>query len=1044
MRKLVMLLLGVLLLCGQLLAQTRVITGQILDASGSPVPNASILVKGTKTGTSSSEDGRFSLTVPGSARTLTISAIGMATQEVAISGRSTVSVVMSTSEKTLDEVVITGVGTATSKKKIAFAVESVTAKDLPKVSTASIDQALVGKIAGAQIQSTSGQPGQQAAIILRGINTLGTTQPMILVDGVQIQAGNNLNGSDGNLSSRLSDIDLSNIERVEVIQGSAAATIYGAQGANGVIQLFTKKGKSGRAAITINSRASFDNVLTGNLKIANKHYYDTDADGYILDGTGKRIEMDENGFWSSANGNISGTTLNNKPFKEKTYDHIDQVFRKNAMTLNNTLNISGGGEKSDYAINIANTSQKSILFGKYNRTNLSLNLGAELFKNFNVRSTTQLVFSDNGTGGVNGENNINSALGTALASRQWWDLTFKDPLGNYVLDPEKGNSVNPFYNNQFREYTAKNTRIIQGINLNYKPVHFLEIDYKYGIDNYRYDFTEFIKNQTENIDPGIGISPINGRITYDNDNQTLQNSLATIFLRADAERDFGWSIPLQSTTQIAYDWRKDYLFNTTNVGAGFPAFPPFNLNSAPSKDNTSEVTEKITYGYLINQRFDYGNLFGVSGGIRIDYSSAFGAGADPFRFPRGDAYFRISELLKSNTITELKIRGAYGEAGIQPKAYDRFITLESGNVGDRGSLLVKSVLNDPLIDVEVSKESEIGLDAGIRANTQNWFRNTRLSATYWTRKSTNVIRELEVAPSSGALTTLTNGVDFSSKGFQFSVDAEMYNSAAVTWNFGVRFGKQSTTVDRIANHKDIAIGTGGDGEFVIKEGEKLGVFFGVTPLKAIDQTDSKGGLIIPAADADQYEVVNGMVVNKALKTVKYTSEKVAIGDPTPKFNMSFTNEVTFKNFTFSAQLDWYYGNKTYNATKQWLYRDLIHGDLDNEVVIDGVSGAYVNYYNSLYNTNQTNSYFVEDGSFARLRNLSVSYNFTSALNRTGSLSFVKDAQFSLSGRNLFTITNYSGLDPESGAAINSPLRRGLDLYAFPNFRTFQMALSLGF
>ncbi len=1033
-------------ICFQSNAQDKNITGKVTSKEdGLPMPGVSVKVNGTTLGTQTDVKGNYTLTVPASSKSLEFSYLGYTKQNVNIGNNVLINITLDVNPNQLTEVIVTGVGSPTDRRKVAIAVETVSSKDLPGVPSGSLDQALVGKIAGAQIVSTSGQPGQQASILLRGINTLGSTQPMILVDGVQVNAGNNSNGSNSNLSSRLSDLDLSNVDRVEVVQGAAAATIYGAQGANGVIQIFTKRGaKDGQTRITLNSRASFDNALEGNFSIAKNHYYNTDAEGFITsDRTGKpRIARTSNGLWDAPSlPTLTGAVLNNKPFKEQTFNQFDQIFKNNVPTYNNNLNISGGAEKFDYAINASQLNQSSVINGKLNRTNLSLNIGAELFKNFTIRSTTQLVSSGNNTGGITGTNNINSALGTALGSRQFWDIKFKDSKGDFVSNPELQNSVNPFYNFQFRTYDAKNTRIVQGLDVNYKLPKFLTFNYKFGIDNYRYDFSEKIAYQLNNSVPTAGITPLNGRITFDRDGETLVNSLASVYIATDFKKDFNLNLPIQTNTQLSFDYRKRSYENVTTQGTGFPGFPPFSLNAAETKNNSQFITEFITYGYLVNQKIDYADLFGVSGGFRVDYSSAFGAGSEPFFFPRGDAYFRIGELVKSKTFYDIKLRGAYGEAGVQPGAYDRFIVLSSGNIGNSGSLSLPNTATNPNLGVQKSKEAEIGLDLGIKLGSSNWLSNLKLNATYWDRKSEDVIRAIDLPLSAGTSAIITNALTFSSKGFQFSLDADVLSTPNFKWTFATRFGTSRTIVDKISNGKDIVVGGSGSGQFVIREGEPLGAFFGAKPLSSIDQLNPTGARYIAQADEANFLIVNGMVVNKNTKAVSFTSDQTKIGDPNPDFNVSFVNTFSiYKNLTLSFQIDWIKGNQAYNQTKQWLYRDLIHGDLDKEITVGSETGAFVNYYNSLYQTNNTNSYFVEDASFIRFRDLSINYDFSHLLK----LKRIKNAQLTLSGRNLFTITDYTGIDPEAAANINNPLNRGLDLYAFPNFRSYQIGLSFGF
>ncbi|WP_212005541.1 SusC/RagA family TonB-linked outer membrane protein [Chitinophaga sp. HK235] len=1018
-------------------AQTRTITGKVTDEKdGSPLPGVTVTIVGTKVGTMTGPDGSYRIQA-GENATLSFSSIGYLNQDISTKGKTRVDVALRIDSKGLQEVIITGVGAATDRRKVAISVESLSGKDLPKVPAASIDQALVGKIAGAQISSVSGQPGQQAQILLRGINTLGETQPMILLDGVQISASNSTNGSGSNLSSRLSDLDLSNIERVEVVQGSAAATIYGAQGANGVIQLFSKKGsRAGKVNVNFSSRASFDNVLKGNFKQISKHYYPTDSEGYIIDPSGKRIKPDYRGVWTQPNRDITPTTETNKEFKEPLYDHVDQIFKKNAPTYNNSINVSGGREGYDFALNLSNLKQKSVINGDYERTNLSLNLGADILSNLKIRTTTQLITSKNTTGGITGQNNIYSGLGTAMSSYPFEDLLFKDSLGNYPFNSIlSSNSVFPYYSFQNRTYEAKTSRIIQGIDLNYQPVKYLEINYKYGIDYSRYDFSDFIHNQEKTLTPGKGLDPFNGKLVYDRDNETIQNSLLTLFLRTDFQRDFNWSLPIQTTTQVAYDWRKKMYGNIRMEGVGFAPFPPFTFANAASKTNDETQEEFVTYGYLINQRFDYGNLFGISGGVRVDYSSAFGRGSKPFSFGRADAYFRLGELLKIPSIYDFKIRGAYGAAGTQPGVYDRQITLDKGAIGDANYLSLRNDLKNPDLTVETSKETEVGIDFGIELSKGAWLRKLAFHPTYWTRSSGSVIRSLDVPPSTGASGIITNALTLKSNGFQFSLDLDVLESKKWYWNFGVRFGKQRSIVDYISNHRPITIGGSGEGQFVLKEGESVGAFYGVTPLTSLDQLPS-------TAVKGNYEVgPNGYVVNKTSKAVMFGTENKKIGDPTPKFNMSFSNTVTFNSqITLSFQVDWVYGGDVYNQTRQWLYADKISSDFEKPVTINGQTGAYVAYYNSLYNTNTTNSVFVEDGSFVRLRDLSLNYRLDKYLTN----KFISNAQISLSGRNLFTVSNYSGLDPEASSRVNNPLRRGIDVYSFPNIRSVQIGLTFGF
>ena len=1025
-------------------AQEREVTGTVKDETGTPLPVVTVVVKGTSYGVATDFNGNYSIKVPNDKAVLVFSQIGMKTVEKAVGKARSINVILREEAQELTEVVVTGVGVATDKRKVAISVDAVSEKSLKRTPVKSIDDALSGKIAGAQIQSTSGQPGQQANIILRGINSLSTTQPMVIVDGVEVNTSNYaLTSGSSAVSSRLADLDLSNIERVEVIQGAAAATIYGAQGANGVIQIFTKKGKKGeRTEITYNSSLSVDEALTGNLSFAQKHPYKTDKEGYIIDGQNKRpIKVDpETGYWTKPDPTIKDTTANIYSYKEKTYDHLKQYY-KTAYTTQHSVNITGAAGNVDYAIGASLLDQTSPVNGSYKKKNLSANVGAEVFKGLTLRSNTQLINSKNTAGGINGRSYITSGVGGALGTPAYVDLHFRDTAGKSPVhyDPDS-NEVSPFYIYENQSNLAENNRVIQSINANYKFSKNLDFDYKYGYDHTRYDNSEFIKNQKNTNTPGSGISPLAGQLTERFIRHTLQNSLLSAYLRLDFQRDLKWKLPIQSTTQLSYDWRKDNYYRLTATGSGYGVNPPFTISSANTSTSSDFEQEFVTFGYLVNQKFDYANLFGVSVGVRSDFSSAFGEGGKPFTFPRADAYFRIADLLKLEKVTELKLRGAYGEAGIQPDAYDRLITLSNGKLGDKGYYYLPTTARNPELEVQKSKELEVGLDYGFRLG-EGWFHRISGNVVYWDRKSFGTIYNIETPPSLGAQELTTNAIDLSSNGLQASLDLGVLSTDKVDWTFSTRFSKGETVVDKISNGKRIVVGITGGGQSTLNEGERVGTFFGYKPLSSLTQTNSKGERYIVDADLNNYQLVNGMVVNKQSKEVIFSTEQEKMGDATPDFTMSFFNDITFaKKLTFSVQVDWTKGGDIYNGTKQRMYFNRTHGDLDTPIPVDK-NLPYTNYYVSLYNKGQATSYFIEDGSYVRVRNVSLSYDMTDILKET----FIKGLTLTASVRNLLTFTNYSGLDPEAvGVSLNNPLYRGIDLYTFPNMRTVTMALNVRF
>lgn len=1014
----------------------RDVSGVITDESGEPLIGAAIVATGTTVGEVTDFDGAFAITVPAGTQSITASYVGYDDVIVTLDDRSTYEITLSEG-LVLGEVVVTGTGIATDRRRTAIAVETVPVGDLQSFPSGSLDQALVGKIPGAYFQQSSGQPGQQMNIVLRGINSLGGTTPMILIDGVQILTDNNTNGSAQNLTSRLADIDFSNVERVEVVQGAAAATIYGAQGANGVIQIFTKRGKSGeQARISVGTQYSVGNALQGNFENSTLHAYQTTADGRLADANGEPLATNEFGVWAAPLQLTGKNARTDREFVEPTFDRFAQVFNQFTSSRVNA-SVAGGTEKIGYSFTGAFTNQESPIFGRNNRLNIGTNLSFELFKDFDVRVGMNVINVDNNTGTITGTDNVTSPLGSVATTFPFIDFSNR-VNGELVPNPQGDNSANPLFEQEYVVRQNDINRVNPNINLSYAPIDWLRLDYKLGYDYYRDDYNEVLRNQEAILGSSnqAGIDPFQGRIRNFAREGSLLNSIASAFLT------FGDDEGILSNTQIAFDYRRQQFNNIQTVGVGLPFFEPVRLGSAGSPEIAEVYTDFATYGFLVNQKFEYKGLVGVGLGFRSDYASTFGQGSDPFFFPRADFYTRLSEMgfwsSVKGAIPEFKVRAAYGQAGIQPGPLDRFPVLAAGQFGSNGFLASAIDLNNPLLGVQQSTEFEAGFDAvlSLKGSGSSFLPYARASFTYWTRTNDDIIRRIGVAPSTGAGTLLTNAITLEGNGIQASLDLAVIETKDFAWNLTTNFGKQVTTVTKIQGGVDVPV----DDNFILQEGQDLGTFRGQTVITSYEELDAQLG---EAADRGRYQIVpeSGYMIDTMSYAPVLSSEVGVIGNGLPDFNMSFINNFTlFGGVSVGAQIDWVYGFDIYNQTRQWTYRDNLGGDVDDPVTINGETGAFLNYYRGLYNTNQANSSFVEDGSFVRLRSLSVGVELTNYVELPG----VRNAKLTLSGFNIATLTDYTGFDPEAASNVNDPTRIGLDQYAFPNARTFQVALNLGF
>ncbi len=1070
MRKLLLMTSIGMLVCNMLFAQTTKVAGKVTDSKdGSPLPGVTVKIKGGGA-TVTAPDGTFAINTPKEEVTLEFSFIGYSSKILKASKGQMLNVLLEFDPKSLSEVVVTGVGVATSKKKLGISVESISSDKLPAPPNSSISQALVGKIAGAQISSIDGTPGSKVNILLRGINSLrGGTSPMVLMDGVEVRA------------TDLGALDLNNVERIEVVEGAASSTIYGAQGANGVIQIFTKKGKQGQLNIDISSTAGTSTVLnTGNVHQAYTHGYKTDANNNVVDANGIVLQVKPDGTYTSGvniNGvnqgslvwlNTSPTTDGSKAYGQnlKWYDHFAQVFHA-ATNANTSISISGGAGKTDFALTLSNSYQESVVRnnGALKRTNFTSNIGTELFKGFKVRSITQLVYQKNDfnpyfTSGPN-------ALYQITNSSPFFDFNWKDANGDYAYrlnaSPVSVNGANPNYYFEYSFGTDQTIDVIQNIQASYRVNRFLDLEAKYGINYEKEDINQVYKNQSLNINAIArsayigGFSSNKGGILNYAYNTTFQNALTTANLHFDLQKDFGLKIPIASTTLVGYDYRKNVYKQYNTSGDGLQLYPTYNMNQTNSQTVTlDKVTPFVTFGSFVNESIDYGNLAGIKGGFRSDYSSAFGAGATAQTFYNGNAYFRVSQLdfwnKLSGIIPEFKLRGGYGEAGIQPGAFDRYVTLSTKPIGSTLASYQPSVQSDSNLSVEISRESEIGTDISLNLSKGSWLSYATINATLWKRTSKDVIYPIDLAPSTGSGSYLTNAFSLSSTGFTVALNLNVFKSKNVNWDFTANFNQQTSKIDAVTRGGDIIVtSAAGYGNYVLKAGSRIGQLYGLKTFRSVDQTRLDGTTYIDkSVNGGRYQVVNGTLVDTTTKGIMFTNENYSFGDPNPKFNMAFINNISYKGIMLSFQFDWVYGSHLYNQTKEWMYRDGIHGDWGNKLTINGQTGAWSNYYTSAYADmwgsingarNSVKDYFYEDASFLRLRNVALAFDVLRFVKVKG----FRKLQLVLTGRNLWTKTKYTGMDPEvSSGATNSAFDRGVDYVSMPNSKTYQVGLNLGF
>lgn len=459
----------------------------------------------------------------------------------------------------------------------------------------------------------------------------------------------------------------------------------------------------------------------------------------------------------------------------------------------------------------------------------------------------------------------------------------------------------------------------------------------------------------------------------------------------------------------------------------------------------------------MDQKFDYDNYAGITVGVRTDYSSAFGAGSKPFTFPHYNGYVNVASFPfwdgLSKAVPAFKLRAAYGKAGIQPGAFDRYPTLISQPTGNELTYAANPSQKNPNLNVEVSSETEFGTDVTVDLLKGNWFKNVNFAFTYWQRKTENAIFYQNVPPSTGASSLLTNAIGLSSHGWQIGINLPIYTSKNFSWDLTTNLSRQTSMIDKVEGGDIPLTSFAGSTGLVLAAGRKIGEIYGYKALTKVDQLRADGTTpFIASADQKNYEIVEGRVVNKLTKAIYFSDEAESLGDPNPDLMASFINNLNYKGIvTLGFQFDWLAGAHLYNQTKEWMYRDGISSDFTKPVTINGETGAWSAYYASAYyalgatprgvGNNVTKDYFYYDASYVRLRNVSLGVDLAKIVKKP----WLRKTQVVLSGRNLLTFTKYPGMDPEiSSGAANSAFDRGVDHSTIPNMKSVQLTLNLGF
>jgi TonB-linked SusC/RagA family outer membrane protein len=1006
-----------------------VVSGKVTNQKdNSPVEGISIVIKGTNKGANTDNNGNFSISHNATAAfTITASGVGFKSQDFKVDPKgNTKGIVIALMEQfsKLDEVVVTGTSAGTTKRQLGSYVSTVNADDLSKGATGNVLAALQGKTAGAQISQNSGDPAGGLSVRLRGVSSvLSSSEPLYIVDGVIINNATNRvtntssNYDGGNFvgtigQSRMVDINPADIDRIEVLNGAAAAATYGSRANAGVIQIFTKRGKSGAPKVSFSSTYT-SSSLRKKLEVNQS----PTKFGGPTDGAGALTQ------------DIITAPLANTTTAVTRYDYQDYIFRTAAGT-DNTISISGGTDKTKYYFGGSYFMNQGIIkntdFQRFSfRTNIDQTINSWLSMNLGLNYTRSAANEKPDGQSFFSPTNAVTIIGN------FHDIWTRDANGNIKAVGERGR-INPVSVIEDIKQQQATSRIISNFGIKMKPIKNLTIDYVMGIDNYAQNGTTYIPPYAYNASPAF----FGGGLTLDPTQNGYASSSTNSFFQINhdlnANYNFNITKDLVSTTQVGYSQQYEKNNYVLLQGRGFAPFIE-TVNGAstilPGVDDRSEISVTGTY---VQQNFKYRNNLFVTGAIRRDGSSVFGKNQRDQTYSKASVSYVISstelwnKLNLSKAFDLFKVRLAYGESGNLTGigAYSRFNSYSSNSFLSRSALNSSSVLANENVKPERQAETEFGVDLGMFNN------RVGLTVNVYNKKVTDLLINRQLAPTNGFGSLLDNFGSLENKGYEVMLSLTPVQTKDLKWEVTTIYNHNENKALKIGQALTL-LSTNAGAPVAIIEGQPLGVFYGTYFARNADGSLLTNAAGIPqTAKGTQTSVLNPTEAKDAAGLPTGATLRKVIGNPNPDFTGSIVNEVSYKKWSLRAQIDVVGGVDVFNAdfrTRQGVGNGKVAEQEQKGLIPRGyITGVY-----------QIEEWRVDKGDYVKLRELSVSYNL-------GKVSFANNLSINFSGRNLISWDKYNGYDPEVNSGGQSTILRGIDFGATPIPRTFSFGIKADF
>tara|TARA_B110000037_G_scaffold62433_1_gene76421 strand:+ start:1168 stop:4305 length:3138 start_codon:yes stop_codon:yes gene_type:complete len=1029
-----------------LFAQSKAITGTVVDENKMPLPGASILVKGLNIGSSTDFDGNFSLNVPETGEVLVVSYLGYMTKELVISKNLTFNIQLDIDTNTLDEIVVVGYGTQ-RKSDITGSVTSVKVDAIAVAQNSTIDALLQGRAAGVQVTQNAGSPGSGVSVKIRGASSLrGNNEPLYVIDGVIISsAGEDASNASADANSLeetqngLNGINPRDIESIEVLKDASATAIYGSRGANGVILITTKKGKSGKTSIQAYVNTSVSEITERYDILDALGYANYQNEALAVNGGDPRFSIiGEDIFPIAADGTVSDTAAEQHNWHDEIYK---QGFSRSAGA-----SFSGGTEKGNFYASVGYNDQGGIVENsRLKNGNFSINLNQDLSDKLTINTKLNAFYS---TG------NFAQDGDRAGGQRSFVGNILRYPTlvtNGGTFDNEEGISSPFTWVNDFQD-TSEESRFIGS----------LALTYKFNIKGLKYKLQAGgnIRNKERRRFYGLTTfqgSSTNGSLSISNlESKSYQiNNLLTY------NRTFNKKHRINAVIGMTYDVRdiKNTLyavndFSTTEFGVDQPIY---GQQISRPLDVLPLKSQLLSYLSRVNYSFD--NKYIITGTFRADGSSKFSKENRYSYFPSFSLAWRANNenfLKNSDTINDLKFRIGWGMTGNQGiSAYQTFANYGPtlyGNLDEGTSIgFVPLNVSNPNLKWETTKQLNFGLDFGL------WKNRVTGTLDIYDKQTDDLLLNQPLGPSSGFTSLLVNRGSINNKGVELTLSGTLINKNDFSIDLGGNIAFNKSKIQNLGgSSEDIYInGTLENRVFyrgqnistgnyfrapanIFMEGEQIGLFYGYET-DGIYQTEDD--ITVSGAQAGDVRIVD----QDGDDTIT-EADRTLIGNPNPDFVYGGYLNMNYKRLSLSVQINGVYGNEIVNGnliqlgTAEGRTANVLSEAYNNAWRPDAQSNSYprVGYLGESGSPAITDR-IIEDGSFLRISNITLGYDIP--VEKTNVFS---SANVYVSGMNLFTFTDYSGYNPEITNFMNNGNVVGVDWNGFPNAQTIMLGLNLKF